>query len=215
MKFIVLEGIDGSGKTAVASLLANDLRKKRGKNACCLSKKSTDALTQFQSDFMKSVRHVLWERNSDEPIAEVDESSWMYLHLLWYHMIEMFILPKYASYDYAVMDGWFYKPLARNIVNRKNDVDYTQSLFKKICPGDSVFLLRAQPETCYLRKGGAKPSECGIHMNGSVQSNAASFCHYQQNVYDAYRLLSRKFPMVEIDAEPSAAQVSNSILELL
>jgi thymidylate kinase len=215
VKLIILEGIDGCGKTTVAKQLTKDMIDKKEKTALFVSKKSIDAKTEFQSEIMRFIRNILWERSASEPLDEIDESSWMYLHLLWYHAVETFVLPNYSNYDYIIMDGWFYKALSRNLVNNKNDVEYTQNLFKRVIPGDVVVLLKVKPEICCKRKGNLKPSECGQHLTGHPDTSAAAFISYQNRVEDAYLKLSDIFPMIMIDADRNIEELSDKILEII
>lgn len=209
-KLIIIEGIDGSGKTTVAQLVASKL----GSKAHFISKKSTETVTNYQKSFMSEVRPILWGRSASEPIHEIDEESWLYLHMLWYHMLQEFVLaPKLQQYDYVIMDGWYHKFLARHIVNEKMNPELGTYLSSQLIQGDKTYLLKVSPEVCFERKGGVKPSECGVHKDANITNLKDSFCQYQNKVYEAYAKLDqdgRKF--INIDAEVS---IDNVVAELV
>lgn len=184
-KLIVLEGIDGSGKTTIAKLLAKSLPG----DTIFIEKKCIYAQTDFQAKFMSQVKPIIWERKAQEPLDEIDEETWLYLHMCWYHMVEAYILrPKLQQHDFVVMDGWYYKFLARHIVNDKMEIEVANFLTKRLVLADYIFFLDVPPQVCYRRKMDTKPSECGIHMHGKeIKSVEGLFVDYQSRVRSAYK----------------------------
>lgn len=208
-RLIVIEGIDGSGKTTLAEKLCERLD-----NAVFLNKKSVDASTEFQNQFMVSIRKVLWENDKDAPINEIEEESWLYLHLLWYHMLQENVIKRYMNqYENIVMDGWYFKFLARHIVNDKMDAEYAYTLMSRLVQGDIVMLLNISPEQCYERKNGVRLSECGIHKCSSINNPRDSFCSYQQEVYDTYKILGNRFNFIDIDATNPVEEIVQQMVE--
>ena len=209
-KLIVLEGIDGSGKTTVAK----QLKKRLGNEACFISKKSIDANTIFQKQFMTEINPILWGRKADEAIHEIDEETWLYLHILWYHMLQEYVVvPKLKEYKYVVMDGWFYKFLARHYVNNKMEYDVADYLTKRLLTPDHIFLLNASPELCYNRKTNIKTSECGIHEDkSSTEVSFLRFCKYQDKVYAAYLKIFENFKVTIINAEQEINSIVRTVM---
>lgn len=210
-KLIVIEGIDGSGKTTVAQLLRNRL----GEKAYFLSKKSMEANIDFQKQFMSEIKPILWERKPTEPISEIDEESWLYLHILWYHMLQKFVINnKIKNYEYVIMDGWYYKFLARHFVNRKMETSTAEFLVKRLLQPDKIFLLNVSPEICFNRKGQIKASECGVHEKGKKTELAINdFCEYQEKVYAAYIRILNGSELSIIDASQTIENVLDGIIK--
>ena len=209
-KLVVFEGIDGSGKTTLAKHLRNEL----GERAFFLSKKSVDADTVFKKQFMLEVKPILWERKPNEPISQIDEESWLYLHILWYHMLQNFVINnKLKEYEYVIMDGWYYKFLARHFVNNKMDSSTAMYLVNRLLQPDKIFLLNVPPEICFYRKGIIKPSECGIHEKGvETEFVIKDFCEYQNKVYAAYlEILNGLSPCI-IDASQAVSSILDEII---
>lgn len=210
-KLIVIEGIDGSGKTTVAQHLRDYL----GEKACFLSKKSIEANTNFQKQFMSEIKPILWERKPTEPVSEIDEESWLYLHMLWYHMLQKFVISdKLRNYEYVVMDGWYYKFLARHFVNSKMETTIAEFLVKRLLRPDRIFLLNVSPEICFNRKGQIKASECGAHEKGQRTELALNdFCEYQEKVYEAYVEILKGSKLSIIDASQAIESVLDEIIK--
>lgn len=212
-RLIIIEGIDGSGKTTLANELRNTLNEKYKLSALFLSKKSVDASTPFQQAFMKNIRRSIWQNAVVDPVNEIDEETWLYLHMLWYHMLESFVIKnKFYKYDYLIMDGWYYKFLARHIVNNKIDIETSEQMLSKLINGDVVFLLNAPSDICLKRKNGVKLSECGVHKNNIKDSMGDSFCKYQDEVFDAYKSLKQKHGFIDID---SSGTIEESIKQMV
>jgi thymidylate kinase len=208
-KLIIIEGIDGSGKTTVAKALCDSL----GSDVQFISKKSIDADTLFRKEFMAMVKPILWEHSGTEPLHEIDEESWLFLHMLWYHMLQEYTLvPHLARFKYVVMDGWYYKFLARHIVNQKMETSLAKKLTSRLFTGDKVFMLNVPPEICYHRKGGAKSSEYGIHKDANTGRTFQAFCDYQSKVHDAYMNFENKKRFINIDANKSIQSVVDDVL---
>lgn len=207
-KLIVFEGIDGSGKTTLAKKLSGYY----GDNAIFLSKKSIAASTDFQVKFMSEIRSILWERKPNEEISEIDEESWLYLHSLWYHMLQEFVIKfKLQQYEYVIMDGWYYKFLARHIVNNKMDTSVAEFITGRLLKPDNIFLLSILPEICLERKGYVKASECGIHKD-KLNLSKQSFIDYQTDVYNAYLKILKNDNMKIIDSSGCVEDIIHQIV---
>ncbi|CUX55204.1 thymidylate kinase [Clostridium sp. C105KSO15] len=211
-KLIIIEGIDGSGKTTIAQELSRTLKGR----SIYLDKKSIDASTPFQRSFMSKIKQILWESSLEDPISEIDEEAWLYLHILWYHLVQENVLkPKIDQYDYIIMDGWYYKFLARHIVNKKIDVSLAKELSLRLVSGDMVFLLEVDPEVCYERKKSVKPSECGAHMDKDADCTKNSFYKYQELVHNAYLLLDVEKKLIRIKAHDTVCNLVDTIIEMV
>lgn len=211
-KIIVFEGIDGCGKTTLAERISQKL----GEKAVFLSKKSADAESELQKKFMIKIKSILWEHEENDNLAEIDEESWLYLHMLWYHMFQQFVIrPIQEKYDYIILDGWYYKFLARHIVNKKMDGSVAQKLIKRLITGDKIFWLKVNPEICFERKRNIKLSECGIHKEDFEMVSAERFIKYQKEVAQVYSKMSKDNNFIEINAQNSIDDITKFIMKNL
>ena len=214
-KFIVIEGIDGSGKTTIANLLCDKLNQKF--KAIDVSKKSIEADSQYVKQFMKNIKKSLWESSSTDPVSQIDEESWLYLHILWYHLLQKQIIEKkLMDYNYVVTDGWFYKFWARHLTNMLNgDTDFSKGLIQRLMSGDERILLDVSPQECFRRKQNVKPSEMGIHGVVSGKTNYEKFVSYQSNVQQKYYEIADEYNFRRIDASPPPEKIVDKLWRMV
>ena len=217
-KFISIEGIDASGKADIGQKAAERLQEK-GYKVIFINKKNLELYSPYIKKFMSNIKKSLWENKSDDPVDEVKEEEWLYLHTLWYQMMQNHLIVKLLKEnDFVILDGWYYKFLARHLVNGDFDFDYTYSIINRLIQCDKVFLIDADPEVCWSRRKEFKPSEMGKHSEIKSGSEHDRFITYQSNVRDKYLEFSKNYNWNivkgnEVDVYVAVDKVVNMILE--
>lgn len=201
-KFIVIEGIDGSGKTTISNHVSEKLND-NGYKTIFVNKKNTDICDEYIKKFMGNIRKSLWENSPTDPVGEVPEKAWLFLHSLWYTMMEEKVINKLIDdYQFVIMDGWYYKFLARHLTNGEFDFELSYSIINTLRKGDYTFLLDIKPEECFKRRDDFKPSELGAHEikqkeNGGTAFN--KFVRYQNMVRNQYLRFGKEYGFNVID----------------
>lgn len=215
-QMICFEGIDGSGKTTVAHHACDIVNSETGKSACMLSKKSTDYSSDYLQDITGNFKKILWKNGVGNPVHEVTDHGWLFLHAAWYTIMANNILrEKTEAYDFVFMDGWYYKIMARFLTKENFDAALVKTVFEHLPKGDVVFFLDASPEACLKRKKDYTDAELGAneHVTGDTE---ARFLTYQSGVYDTYRTFAEEGGWHTLDAQSKDARsVARDALEVL
>lgn len=209
-ELIVIEGIDGAGKTTVSYHLNERLKKNY--KSIYINRKDLKTNSAYINKFMNNIKKSLWESSLDDPINEVDEEGWLYLHMLWYHMFQknrIEILLK--KYDYVIMDGWFYKFWARHLTNGGVDFDYSKQIISRLMKGDIVFYLDISPYKCFKRKAVCNQAELGILGNDYEGNIKEKFVSYQTKVQHNYETIAKRMGFKIIDGDNTVDNIVNQI----
>jgi dTMP kinase len=189
--FITLEGIDASGKTSIAVKI-QELLRTRGVSVAQLEKKQTEYSSPYLTNFMTNFKGLLWDSKNTDPVTEIPDEGWLFMHALWYRIIaEHLINPLLESNQIVLIDSWYYKILARFLLKEKFDDSLTYKVFDSLPRGDYVFMLDAHPEVCWKRRNNFKQSELGGHdfYEGTPYLR---FTEYQSKVREQLLKLSQK-----------------------
>lgn len=145
---IVLEGIDGAGKTTLAPLVCERLHPPSGR-ALPLIKKSSDYADAYTRTHLKRLRHIIWDER--KPALDVlGGHHWALLTAGWYAVLETRTLA--ASGDALVSDGWYFRNIAKSLEETGLDEDWLRGLFSSVRAPDAVVLLDLDPKLA-LRRG--------------------------------------------------------------
>lgn len=218
---ISFEGIDACGKTSTL-IEVERMLKEKGIKTISINKKSVDRYpTQFLRDYMKKVSSIIWEFTSLDPVGEIPEEVWVHKHALWYTMLNKYIIePLRKEYEIILIDGWYYKFLARHLSNGEYNFDLTFKIFDSIQACDLAFLFDVNPEECFKRREEFKPSELGEHSKVKGKSEKERFIHYQNEVRNNYLKLAKgqNFKLLDLNnktSEEVSSLVCNSIIDLI
>lgn len=211
-KFIILEGIDGSGKTTIAKMLTSRLRQ-AGVKANFLNKKYSDYPEGFLRGFTEKIGDALWTPTSDAPVTDVTDFGWYYLHATWYSVLANNALREsLEQYEYTIMDGWYYKILVRFLAKDKYKADDLALPFQHLPKGDMVIYLDIAPQVAVERKTGFSDAELG--RNEGLSGDAISdFITYQSGVKDVYDTFAADYGWYRVDAARAIENVLDSAYE--
>lgn len=215
-KFVCLEGIDGSGKTTLTTMVAERLCK-AGFSCCCISKKSTEFGSPYISNIMRNFKKILWNEGVGNPVYEVTDHGWLFFHAAWYTIMSQNLIPELlAEFDYVIIDGWFYKIMCRFMAKEEFDKELLEKVFCHLPKGDIVIMLDVQPDICYQRKQCFNDAEIGEneHFEGTVKER---FVNYQNNVREQYLSVAKNnhwHVVVPVDNAPefTVSQIVDMVL---
>jgi dTMP kinase len=160
---IVLEGIDGSGKTTLAPLVCDRLWPPTGR-ALPLFKKFVDYEDAYTETHLKQLRHVIW----DECKPKVDVMGgehWALLIASWYAVLQERTLA--TSDNTLVSDGWYFRNIIKSMEEHEGlDEAWLRTLFAPVRAPDAVVLLDVKPELALRRGRAFDPRESGERALG-------------------------------------------------
>jgi thymidylate kinase len=171
---IVLEGIDGSGKTTLAPLVCARLSPPGGP-AEPLLKKFVDYPDAYTHRHLKRLRHVIWgERKPSDDM--MGGEHWALMIAAWYAVLSRRRLEGAAQV--FVSDGWFFRNIMKSIEDAGLDEAWLTGLFEPVAPPDLVVLLDVLPEVVLARRRKFDHRECG----GWATGGPVDFVTYQTRI---------------------------------
>ncbi|WP_371535035.1 hypothetical protein OG217_09155 [Streptomyces sp. NBC_01023] len=178
--FIVMEGIDGSGKSTVARLVARDLNEEAastqvgGKTEIGVADAETGARAA-------RLRDLIWA--SPESAGDTfGASHWILLIASWYAGLARLrpdLAPEHPGV--TVMDGWYYRNIAKTLIREPVDPSWVESLFAPVPEPALTVLLDTAPELAWRRREAFKDTELG-RWDGFHGPARESFHAYQSVV---------------------------------
>ena len=185
-KFIVIEGLDGSGNTTQASLLVKRLKKFGIKTH--LTKEPTDSLI---GGLIRSRLKGDWSCTPDclQLLFSADRA---------YHL-EKDIVPLLKKGIFVVSDRYFLSTLAYGALAL--DVDWLKCLNEQFLLPDAMFLIRASPKICVER---IEKDRTSLELFEKIYELGRVWGHYEK--------LAGEFPdVLIIDGEKNIDTVSETI----
>jgi thymidylate kinase len=159
---IVLEGIDGAGKTTLAPLVCDRLRPPTG-HALPLIKKLVDYEDAYTRTHLKRLRQIIWDER--KPKRDVlGGHHWTLLMASWYAVLETRKLA--VSQDALVSDGWYFRAIIKTMEETGLDEAWLRTLFTSVRAPDAVVLLDIDPELALERGRAFDPRESGARALG-------------------------------------------------
>ncbi len=186
---IVIEGIDGSGKTTMAKFIEEEL-KKRGYDVVVFKEPTN-------SEWGRRIRKAFKNRN----LRPEDELELFIKDRIW--DVKYNILPALKAGKIVVMDRYYYSTIAYQGA-LGIDPDYIRKLNEKIAPKpDLVIILDIKPETALER----------IRMRGD-KPNRFEDLEYLRRVREIFLSLKNK-NIIIIDAERDMEEVKSDVLNVV
>ncbi|GHB75614.1 hypothetical protein GCM10010347_52510 [Streptomyces cirratus] len=176
---IVLEGIDGSGKTTVARLVADALAPGGTAPAGKKHIGAADPATEARAAVL---RDLIWS-SPEEQGDTYGAAHWILLIASWYAGLAR-LRPGLADPDaesLTVMDGWYYRNIAKTLVREPLDAGWVASLFAPVPEPALTVLLDVDPDVAWSRRDTFKETELG-RWDGYTGPARESFRGYQSVV---------------------------------
>lgn len=213
-QFICFEGIDGSGKSTIASQLFEQRKEKN--NVIFLDKKN---VSQIKSEFVRrqltNIKASLWDYPKNENISEMGDYHWLMLLSSWFSAIaDSHIKPILETGTDVIVDNWIYKFQVRFSLKEQFTSEFVSSIFEPILKPDKVILLDLDASVAFSRRASAdiKPSEAG-RCDGEIGELKQSFINYQDKVRSSLLNCSRQNSWRVLDSEKYSAQQIVVLLE--
>jgi|CXWL01.1.fsa_nt_gi thymidylate kinase len=171
---IVLEGIDGAGKSTLAPLVCERLRPPWGR-ALPLSKKFVDYEDAYTRTHLKRLRHIIWDER--KPAQDVlGGRHWALLMASWYAALETRTLA--SNTNALVSDGWYFRAIVKTMEETGLDGAWLHLLFASVRQPDAVVLLDLKPELAFARGRAFDPRESG----GRALGGPTDFVTFQSRI---------------------------------
>lgn len=175
-KFIILEGVDGVGKTTLAEKLGTT------PNFIYVKRKQISNINEFVDNQMLKHNQLLWTKDGSLDHL-LPTTYWITLQASWYILLTTFVIqPLLDDGKNVIVDGWYYKLKAR-VLLQNEDEDFIDNIFKPIKEPDYIFLLNADLYEIWNRKKDFRAYEFGKFKDNSIETKKDSFIKYQSDTY--------------------------------
>jgi len=187
-KFIVIEGIDGSGKTTIIKRLSKKLSSQNFK-VRVTKEPSEGPIGQF-------IRKYINETNRRDPILE----TLLFAADRRWH-IENIIKPSLEIYDYVISDRYVYSSVAYQTVSSLINEEYIYIVNRHILKPDYSFFIDIEPELTLKRINRKK--------------NIFEELSYLRKVYKIYRNMVKKGYLIRIEGRARVDDIVEVILKYI
>jgi thymidylate kinase len=214
--FVCLEGIDCSGKTTAANMLARALSG-AGLRACVIQKRTLlveSAYRQAQLDLLSAM---LWRSRADDPIDQFSSEYWLFLLAAWHDaLFTSCVVPARERGDIVIVDGWWFRYAARFRLKPGFDSSLLSTCFGAIGRPDLIFFVDVAPDVAALRKTAFSHSECCDVVSGLSDTSRNSFIAFQTRVRTEFSRLPEwdDFSIVNAGDRPAASIVSEVLTRI-
>lgn len=176
-KFLVLEGVDGVGKTTLAEEICRDSK------FVHVKRKQVSQINEFIDSQMLKHNKLLWTENYGADDHLLPPSYWITLQAAWYILLTNFVItPELEKGNNVIVDGWYYKLKAR-LKLQNEDMNYVENIFKPIMKPDEIILLNVDVNEIWNRKKEFRTYEFGKFKDAEVKEQKESFIEYQDNTF--------------------------------
>lgn len=199
---IAVEGIDGSGKSTVVRELSEQLISS-SVEVCCANKKKAGRVTPEIAARADALSRLIWD--AEAPVDQFGTTHWILLIASWYSALDRF-QPMFSPDDdrVVIVDGWYYRNIAKTIVRSGADEDWLDSLFASAVDPDVVVLLDVDPEVAWTRGSEFTDTELG-RWDGFEGGPAEAFCRYQARIRRELQRMSERLGWASLTPHPALA----------
>lgn len=206
--FVSVEGIDASGKSTVARLLAERIAE-TGRPTLLLDRNTaTASLDGYPADHLTALRSLIWDYPPDAVTSALGFGHWSHLIGAWFHAVDHTVVrPALGKGLCVITDSWLAKFAARFALS-VGPVD-AMATFDGVTRPDVVVWLDVPPEQCVARRTDLRSTERGEWQG--LGSGDRAFIEYQGLVREVYRGFAAAESWLRVGpAEP--AEVADRVL---
>jgi dTMP kinase len=211
---IAVEGIDGAGKSTVAREIVERLQV-ISIEACYADKKAAGQVAPDIAARADALSRLIW--NADAPVDRFGTLHWILLIASWYSALDR-IQPLFSEHAdrVVIVDGWYYRNIAKTIVRASADERWLDSLFTPAVDPDVVVLLDVDPKVVWTRRSEFTDTELG-RWDGFGGEPVDAFCGYQARIRQELVGMSDKRGWVRFTPHPAltASAVAEAVVELI
>jgi thymidylate kinase len=216
-RLIVVEGIDGSGKSSVCKLVGQRLDM-AALIIKTLTIKTRCAEPEFAVDLMDRLAALIWPPVDTSYDHQLPASYWLHLQAAWYELLGAFVVaPALDECGVLLMDGWFYKIVAK-LRLRGFGAAELDTAFGRIVRPDAVILLAPDPVDVWARGREFRLTELGLHHPKEYRElGRESFVHYQRRVSAQLRASADNhgWSVLPVPADESPQRTAERVGELV
>jgi dTMP kinase len=209
---IAFEGIDGAGKTTVASLLVAELSAS-GFKVIEATKRQPGVSSPFAREQLHALAARLWGIPHDQRLGELGSLHWIYLNAAYFAGVHHALTEevRVGAADIVIFDNWIHKFAARVATNGRYQLDEVLRITEFLPQPDIVFLLDVTPEVAAERKPFASELE-----RGSLGNGERDFSSYQALIRDLLSRMATRFgwPVVPAGSKP-AGQLATEVAQVV
>jgi len=159
--FVTFEGIDGAGKTTVSRLVAEALSE-RGLPHLLVDRRNPTFADPYVAESARRLSGVLWPDRIDDPQYLLGDGYFVLLTGAWLRLIdEQLVRPALAAGKVVIVDGWDFKPIARNALRPHIRDAFVAECFADLTRPHVVCLATVAPTLAEKRKGPLSNAESG------------------------------------------------------
>lgn len=208
--FIAFEGSDGVDKSNLAPLVASLIG---GDDVEYRTKKHVSTHPAAAAKDMGVICDLLWPASGIPDLLDYPAQYWLLMQAAWYSLASaLTVRPILAAGRSLVVDGWFYKFLAKASLD---DIDpgLLRTAFADVAVPDVIVHLDADLSSIYDRAGGFTFPELGGYQSYAVRGRE-SFVHHQSRVRASLLSLMPADRVVHVPVVAAATPEDNAALVL-
>ena len=211
---IALEGIDGSGKSTLTKLLYDKL-KAYTPDVKHYHKLSPAFDHPYVRRHMRQLRRIMAVPAAEQRyLNTVGERHWLFLAAAWFAAVQTNrIAPEPTRHRLLLMDGWYYRLIAKFLYKGGYEREWLFSLFSTVTEPDLVVLLDVDPALAWKRRPTFKPNEIGVYERRSAEGENSDFqlyCRYQAALRETLLQLAQERSWLVVPQDEATTADENS-----